>query len=110
MYGISPQDWEHVHPCQMMLGFAPKKIAGKFADVPMMVTAGDYVMVVSGTGVDVKEATSTVYRRLEKLVMPNSPMYRTDIGRRLKKQLPKLQAKGYAADMAYSMPQLSLSA
>ncbi len=110
IYGLKPEDWEHVHPCEMMLGFAPKRIAGKFADVPMMVTAGDYVMVVSGTGVDVKEATDTVYRRLGKLVMPNSPMYRTDIGRRLKKQLPKLQAKGYAADMAYSMPPLSLSA
>lgn len=110
VYGIGKEDWEHVHPCQMMLGFAPKKLAGKFADVPMMVTAGDYVLVMSAVGVDVKEATSTAYRRLDKLVVPNSPMYRTDIGRRLKKQLPKLQAKGYATDMAYSMPPLSLSA
>lgn len=110
VYGMYPEDWDHIHPCQMMLGTAPNKVAGKFVDMPMMTTAGDYVMVVSGTGVDVKEATGSVYRRLERLVMPNSPMYRTDIGRRLKKQLPKLQAKGYAVDMAYSMPPLSLSA
>ena len=110
VYGVDQETWTHVHPCEMMLGFAPKKLAGKFADVPMMVTAGDYIMVMSATGVDVKEATDTVYRRLDKLVVPNSPMYRTDIGRRLKKQLPKLQAKGYATDMAYSMPPLSLSA
>lgn len=110
VYGIERDDWEHVHPCEMMMGFAPRKVAGKFADVPMLVTAGDYVMVMSATGVDVKEATSTIYRRLKKLVVPNSPMYRTDIGQRLKKQLPDLQKMGYAADMAYSMPPLSLSA
>lgn len=110
VYGINPQDWPHVHPCEMMMGFAPKKLAGKFADVPMMVTAGDYIMVMSATGTDVKEASETVYRRLGKLVVPNSPMYRTDIGRRLKKQLPKLQAHGYASEMAYSIPPLSLSA
>lgn len=110
VYGIDPADWQHVHPCHMMMGFAPKKIAGKFADVPMMVTAGDYVMVMSATGVDVKEATDTCYRRLKKLVVPNSPMWRTDIGRRLKKQLPELQARGYATDLVYSTPPLSLSA
>jgi phosphoribosylamine---glycine ligase len=110
VYGVRQEDWEHVHPCEMMMGFAPRKLAGKFADVPMMVTAGDYVLVMSGTGHDVRTATDSVYRRLKTLVVPNSPMYRTDIGRRLKKQLPQLQAMGYAMDMGYSTPPLSLSA
>jgi len=79
-------------------------------EMPMMVTAGDYVMVMSGTGTDVKEATDIVYRRLRTLSIPNSPMYRTDIGRRLRKQLPLLQAKGYAAGMEFSTPLRSLSA
>ena len=108
VYGL--EDWEHVHPCQMMMGTAPKKVRDRFVDLPMMVTAGDYVMVMSGTGHDVKSATSAVYRRLDKLVVPNSPMYRTDIGRRLRKQLPLLQAKGYATGMEFSMPLRSLSA
>ena len=59
---------------------------------------------------DVKTATETVYRRLKTLHMPNSPMYRTDIGRRLRKQLLELQKMGYATDMGYSTPLLSLSA
>ena len=110
LYGIEQQTWPHVHPCEMMMGTAPKRIQGKFPDVPMMVTAGDYVMVMSGTGPDVKSATDIVYRRLKTLSMPNSPMYRTDIGRRLRKQLPLLHAQGYATGMEFSTPLRSLSA
>ena len=110
LYGIEQHTWPHVHPCEMMMGTAPKRIQGKFPDVPMMVTAGDYVMVMSGTGPDVKSATDTVYRRLKTLSMPNSPMYRTDIGRRLRKQLPLLHAQGYATGMEFSTPLRSLSA
>lgn len=108
LYGLT--DWDHVHPCQMMMGTAPQKLKSTFADVPMLVTAGDYVMVMTGTGHDVKTATDETYRRLEKLVMPNSPMYRTDIGRRLRKQMPKLHAMGYATGMEFSTPPLALSA
>ena len=110
VYGIRSEDWEHVHPCQMMMGTAPKKVRDHFVDIPMLVTAGDYVLVMSGTGPDVKSATDSVYRRLDRLVVPNSPMYRTDIGRRLRKQLPLLQAKGYATAMEFSAPPRSLSA
>ena len=46
----------------------------------MMVTAGDYVLVMSATGQDVQSATKAAYRRLDKLSLPNSPMWRTDIG------------------------------
>jgi len=94
----------------MMMGTAPKKVRDHFVDIPMLVTAGDYVLVMSGTGPDVKSATDSVYRRLDRLVVPNSPMYRTDIGRRLRKQLPLLQAKGYATGMEFSAPPRSLSA
>jgi phosphoribosylamine--glycine ligase len=110
VYGVKRDDWEHIHPCQMMMGMAPNKIMGKFADVPMMVTAGDYVMVMSGTGPDVRSATDTVYRRLSTLSIPNSPMYRTDIGRRLRKQLPILNKNGYATGLEFSMPAQRLSA
>src|ERR1700722_6280186 len=110
IYGLKQETWDHVHPCEMMMGMAPIKIKDSFAVVPMMVTAGDYVLVMSGTGHDVKTATDTVYRRLKTLIMPNSPMYRTDIGRCLKKQLPDLQRMGYATGMEFSTIPLSLSA
>ena len=56
--------------------------------MPMPATAGDYVLVMTAIGDTVREAQSIVYRRLERLEVPNSPMYRTDIGRKLAKQLP----------------------
>jgi phosphoribosylamine-glycine ligase len=66
------------------------------------VTAGDYVLVMTAMAETVKDSALTAYRRLERLTVPNSPMYRTDIGKRLAKQLPKIQAMGYATGMTYS--------
>lgn len=104
IYGIKPSLWKHLHPCEMMLNeSAPCKVNGTIVNMPMPATAGDYVLVMTATGETVKETALTAYRRLEKLKVPNSPMYRTDIGKRLAKQLPILQAKGYATGMEYSL-------
>jgi hypothetical protein len=58
---------------------------------------------MTATGETVRAATKLAYDRLKELTVPNSPMYRTDIGDRLRKQLPELQAKGYATGMAYNV-------
>ena len=103
IYGIKPSLWDHVHPCEMMLGQdLPLRIQGEIRKMPVPATAGDYVLVMTATADTVRDASNTVYRRLDSLIVPNSPMYRTDIGRRLGKQLPKIQAHGYAAGMVYS--------
>jgi phosphoribosylamine--glycine ligase len=102
IYGLDPEAWSHVHPCEMMMGSAPME-QPPYADLPMMVTAGDYVLVMSATGPDVNSATRGAYKRLDKLSLPNSPMWRTDIGRRLKRQLPELHRMGYATGLEYSM-------
>jgi phosphoribosylamine--glycine ligase len=103
IYGLRADDWTHVHPCEMRMGEAPQEIGGKIVDkMPMLVTAGDYVLVMTGTGTTVIAATLATYHRLEKLTMPNSPMWRTDIGRRLRKQLPELHQMGYATELDYS--------
>jgi phosphoribosylamine-glycine ligase len=75
---------------------------GKVETVPMIVSAGDYLLVISATSGTVYDAKTKCYRRLKRLSVPNSPMYRTDIGDRLSKQLPDLQAMGYATGMAFS--------
>jgi phosphoribosylamine--glycine ligase len=108
VYGIS--DMAHIHPCEMMMGMAPQKINGTIVDTPMLVTAGDYVLVATATGADVRAAQAAVYRTLDGLSIPNSPMYRTDIGKRLKRQLPKLHTMGYATGMEFSTNRLALSA
>lgn len=102
IYGLTPRVLPNVHPCQIMAGEAPCEVGGKIVERPAWVTAGDYVMVVTGTGSTVKEAQSRAYRALKTIEIPNSPMYRTDIGSRLKTQLPKLQAKGYSENLAFA--------
>jgi hypothetical protein len=96
---------DEFHPCEMMMGMAPQKVGGSIVDVPMMVTAGDYVLVATGIGAWVDVSMKSVYGALKDLSIPNSPMYRTDIGLRLKKQLPKLHAMGYMTGLEYSEAQ-----
>jgi len=108
VYGI--EDMTYIHPCEMMMGVAPQRAGNTIVDMPMLVTAGDYVLVATGIGETVRDASRAVYRTLEKLSIPNSPMYRTDIGKRLQKQLPQLHELGYAKGLEYSMEPLRLSA
>lgn len=104
IYGIKPSIVSWLHPCELMMGKAPMEVAGKIVEKPMYVTAGDYLMVCSGVGETILQAKQKAYRVTKCLEIPNSPMYRTDIGDRLKKQLPKLQSQGYAMGMAWDAP------
>ena len=101
LYGTSTALMPSLHLCEMQQGSAPHQIDGKIVDKECFVTAGDYVLVSSGTGETVGSAKRKAYANLEKLSLPNSPMYRTDIGNRLKKQLPLLHSQGYATGMMY---------
>jgi phosphoribosylamine--glycine ligase len=102
LYGLTAALAEHWHPCEMMMGEAPHSLAGSVTRGPCMVTAGDYVGVMTGTGETVQAARDAVYRRLDRIEMPASPFWRVDIGRRLTSELPKLQALGYATDASYA--------
>ena len=104
IYGITPSLWQHVHTCEMMMAECPAEVADALVTMPVPATAGDYVLVMSATGQTVLEAKRRAYRRLARLTVPNSPMYRTDIGDRLRTQLPKIQTHGYAKGMLFSMP------
>ena len=63
---------------------------------------GNSVLVTSGTGETILQAKRAAYSLMKRLILPNSPMYRTDIGDRLKKQLPLLQELGYAQGMEWA--------
>ena len=110
VYGMKQDLLEHIHPCEMMMGEAPIQSSKGIFSIPHMVTAGDYVLVMTANGGSVQEARETVYRRLNRLTVPNSPQWRTDIGRRLAKQLPSIQALGYATGMTYSIMPTSSTA
>lgn len=102
IYGITASMWEYIHPCEMMITTAPNQTSGGILDLPTPSTAGDYVMVVTAKGPTIVNAREKVYRRLDRIEIPNSPMWRTDIGMKLSTQLPKLQAKGIATGLMYS--------
>jgi phosphoribosylamine--glycine ligase len=101
VYNVPLVPHQDYHPCQMMLGTAPIKKGGTISTQPCLVTAGDYIMTVTGTGETVLQAKKAAYKAIKKVEIPNSLMYRTDISNRLKKQLPQLQAMGYATGMSY---------
>ncbi len=102
IYGIKPSITSFLHPCEVMAGMAPMQVGNKIETKPMYVTAGDYIMVCSGTGSTILQAKEQAYRVLKNIEIPNSPMYRTDIGNRLKKQLPQIQSLGYATGLQWS--------
>lgn len=108
VYGITDELWPHVHCCEMMEAQAPDMETLKPIDMPA--TAGDYALVMSGTGPTVKAAKDVTYKRIKELIVPNSPMYRTDIGDRLAKQLPDLQRHGYALGLEFKMGERKLAA
>jgi phosphoribosylamine-glycine ligase len=68
----------------------------------MFVTSGSYVATVSGVGCTVEDASDRAYKTIKKKIdIPNSVMYRTDIGERLEDQLEQLHEMGYCLDMLY---------
>src|SRR5260370_22256039 len=105
LFGISAALMTHVHPCEMMVGEAFCSVGDQLLKMPVPMTAGDYVLVMTATGMTVQDTRTKVYRRLDRVKkrMPGSPMYRKDIGVRLAKQLPKLQAFGYAENLTFSL-------
>ena len=101
IYGLKPEMLEKLHFCEVQLGAGPAKTPSGIKPVTMYTTAGDYVMVATGTGSSVEAARKKVYGLLKEISLPSSPMYRTDIGKRLQKQLPELQKHSYAMGMTY---------
>lgn len=100
IYGA--EDMEHLHFSEVMVGVAPREVNGKVVDLPGPVTAGDYVLISTGTGETITGARRSAYSAIKKVKIPNSPFYRTDIGvGRLKNQLPELQRMGYATGLSY---------
>jgi phosphoribosylamine--glycine ligase len=101
VYGWDKIRSRNFHPAEMKAGLVWEQEGENLKQVEGMVTAGDYVCVVSGNGGTVLEAQEAAYRNLKKIELPNSPMYRTDIGDRLKENLPVLQSHGFCIDWRF---------
>lgn len=103
IYGLDQSLLKHAKMCAMQMGHKiPVRNGSGITERDHLCTAGDYILVMTAASDTVKDAALTAYRRLKRLNVPNSPMYRTDIGKRLAKELPMLQQHGYARAMMYS--------
>lgn len=98
VYNITEKNRYFIHPDDMKSGIAPEIIGNTIKDKPMLVSCGTTVMAVSGKGKTIKDACDAMYKNVAQLEIPNSPMYRTDIGEKAIKQIPELQALGYAEE------------
>lgn len=99
--GIDEETYSNVHYQQVADGEFPMLVEGRVKRAKGLVTAGQYVMVVTGTGETVSEAQKAAYRVVEKVRWPSAVMYRTDIADRLRGELPELHEHGYAVGMEY---------
>ena len=95
VYGWDKVPARNFHPAEMMAGEVWEEEGGKLVKCPGMVTSGAYVCVVSGNGSSVREAQERAYKNLKRVELPNSPMYRTDIGDRLEADLKGLKEHGF---------------
>jgi len=101
IYGMTGKFEDNVHWQQVCDGKVPMLRQGKVENVSMTVTAGNYPLVVTGTGDTVKQASEAAYKIAHSLKMPSNTMFRTDIGDRLKEDLPALQKHGFCKGMRY---------
>jgi phosphoribosylamine--glycine ligase len=104
LWGITEEDCvKNIHLSEVQWGKGPEMDGDEVKlNVPMYVTAGDYVCTVSGTGATVEQAKDRAYKTIkQKIEIPNSIMYRTDIGCRLEDQLDELHDLGYCNDLDY---------
>jgi phosphoribosylamine--glycine ligase len=92
---------EHIHPCEIMAGVAAHVVGNKVIDLPTWVSAGNYLLVVTGIGNTVSASAKKAYEVIDGISIPNSPGYRTDIGKRLQKELPELHRLGYCKTLSY---------
>lgn len=99
--GVTSENEGALHWQQAQRDEVPRRKAGKLQPTEMFLTAGVYPLVVTGTGTTVETAAKSAMKTVKEISWPSNVMHRVDIGRRLKKDLPKLHKHGYATGMTY---------
>jgi phosphoribosylamine--glycine ligase len=96
LLNITQEDMDHVHLGQVRAG---KCLVGdKLKEQDVFVTAGCYVACVVDRGRNVLEACDRAFERTKNIRIPNSPLYRNDIGHKLADTISALQKKGYCEE------------
>ena len=99
--GITSRNFSNIHFQQAMFGKAPRLEKRTVVQKDMYLTAGQYVMIVSGTGKSVTSAQRAAYDVAWNIDWPSDLIFRTDVGDRLEDDLPKIQRHGFATAMKF---------
>lgn len=100
IYGVTPKISKYIQPQSIKMAKLPDMDGDRVITRNIWATAGDYLAVVTGTGRTVVQASKRAYDTVDKIEVPDM-IYRTDIGKRLKEQIPMLQKHGYATSFEY---------
>jgi len=97
--GITEKNWDHLHLIAAAAGKGVKMENGKPVEGDTFTTTGEYVLVVSASGETLKRARKQAYDIIDEINVPNR-IVRDDIGEKFEKQIPQLQAHGFAQGVA----------
>lgn len=100
IYGVTSKNRKYLYPQSVMINKKPDMDGEKVVERPIWVTSGDYVMIATGTGKSITQASERVYGTIKEISIKNK-MYRDDIGESLKNELPEIQQHGYAKTIKY---------
>lgn len=98
---VKGTDNKNVSLQQMQVGEIPFLIGGVIKRARINVSAGNYLGVAHGYGSTIKTAQIASNAVLRDVSAPSNVMYRTDIGDRLREQLPLIQKHGFAGGLKY---------
>jgi phosphoribosylamine--glycine ligase len=101
IYGVTSRVERNLHWQEAMEGKVSMLVGDQVEEVKHVCTAGNYPLVVTGTGDTVQEAAQAAYAVAWGLHIPSNLMFRTDIGEALEAELPMLQRHGYCRGMKY---------
>lgn len=100
IYGVTKDNEPYLYPQAVKRAVLPDMQGSKVIEREVWATAGDYLMVVVGSGKTVRQACTRAYDTLGEIQIADM-IYRDDIGEKLEDEIPKLQAQGYAREFAY---------
>jgi phosphoribosylamine--glycine ligase len=100
IYGVTDKNRQYLAPQSVKMAKQPVMEAQKVVEKDMWTTVDDYLMVVTGVGKNVRQATQRAYTTLKDIHVPDM-LYRDDIGEKLEDQLKTLHPLGYATEFQY---------
>lgn len=99
--GLTEAVYPHCHFQQVMMDSTPRVVGKKVEQLEMICTGGTYPLVVTGSANTVSTGAERALAMARLIDLPSNLMYRTDIGKRLKRDLPAIQKFGFAKGMVY---------